>query len=145
MLSASSKLFFDSTDEREAAAEARRKFRHSSGDHMTILNVVRSYQEIVASENKSGRKEWCKKQFLNDRCLSEARDIRDQLREVCVRMGVDWRSSCGDDEQPVLRSLVRGLVQQAAFLQPDGSYKQLMGPSVCVCVVRRCPVLMFPF
>lgn len=130
VLSASSKLFFDSTDEREAAAEARRKFRHSSGDHMTILNVVRSYQEIVASENKSGRKEWCKKQFLNDRCLSEARDIRDQLREVCVRMGVDWRSSCGDDEQPVLRSLVRGLVQQAAFLQPDGSYKQLMGPSI---------------
>ncbi|KAH9841346.1 P-loop containing nucleoside triphosphate hydrolase protein [Rhodofomes roseus] len=130
VLSASSKLFFDSTDEREAAAEARRKFRHRSGDHMTILNVVRAYQEIAAAEKKSGRKEWCRKQFLNDRCLAEAQDIRDQLREVCTRMQIDWKTSCGEDEQPVLKCLVRGLVQHAAFLQPDGSYKQLMGPSI---------------
>ena len=39
VLSASSKLFFDSADEREAAADARRKFRHRAGDHLTVLNV----------------------------------------------------------------------------------------------------------
>jgi len=130
VLSSSSKLFFDSTDEREAASEARRKFKHMSGDHMTILNVVKSYDEISASESKSGRKEWCRKQYVNDRCLTEAQDIRNQLHEVCMRMRIDPRVSCGDDEQPILKSLVRGLVQQTAFLQPDGSYKQLMGPSL---------------
>lgn len=130
VLSASSKLFFDSTDEREAASEARRKFKHPSGDHMTILNVVKSYREIASSETKNGRKEWCRKQFLNDRCLAEAHDICEQLREVCTQMHIDWRTCCGDDERPVLKSLVRGLVQRTAFLQPDGSYKQLMGPSV---------------
>ncbi|EPS96560.1 hypothetical protein FOMPIDRAFT_80199 [Fomitopsis schrenkii] len=130
VLSASSKLFFDSTDEREAAADARRKFRHRSGDHLTVLNVVRAYQEIAAAEKKSGRKEWCRKQFLNERCLAEAMDIRNQLREVCERMQIDWKASCGEDEQPVLKCLVRGLVQHAAYLQPDGSYKQLMGPSI---------------
>ncbi|GBE85278.1 P-loop containing nucleoside triphosphate hydrolase protein [Sparassis latifolia] len=130
VLSASSKLFFDSTDERDAALEARRKFRHPSGDHMTILNVVKSYQEIVALETKAGCKDWCRRHFLNYRCLVEAIDIRDQLREVCSRLKMDWHTSCGDNEQKIMKSLVSGLVQHTAFLQPDGSYKQLMGPSI---------------
>ncbi|KAI0927410.1 hypothetical protein AcV5_007955 [Taiwanofungus camphoratus] len=130
VLSASPKLFFDSADERDAATDARRKFRHMSGDHMTVLNVVRAYQEIATSESKSGRKDWCRKQYVNDRCLVEAQDIRIQLCEACARMQIDWRTSCGENDQAVLKCLVRGLVQQAAFLQPDGSYKQIMGPSV---------------
>ncbi|CCM06130.1 uncharacterized protein FIBRA_08379 [Fibroporia radiculosa] len=130
VLSASSKLFFDLADEREVASEARQKFRHPSGDHMTTLHVVRSYLEIAVSESKVNRREWCRKQYVNDRCLVEAMDIRSQLRDVCERMQIDWHSSCGADDQAVLKSLVRGLIQHAAFLQPDGSYKQLMGPSV---------------
>ncbi|KZT11763.1 P-loop containing nucleoside triphosphate hydrolase protein [Laetiporus sulphureus 93-53] len=130
VLSASSKPFFDSVGDREAGLEARQKFRHRSGDHMTILNVVRAYQEIAKAESKNGRRKWCQKQFLNERCLLEAQDVKNQLREVCARMGIDWKVSCGDQEQNVLKSLVRGLVQHAAFLQPDGSYKQLMGPSI---------------
>ncbi|KAJ3559315.1 hypothetical protein NM688_g422 [Phlebia brevispora] len=130
VLSSSSKLFVDTSDERENALEAHRKFRHSSGDHLTILNVVRAYDEISASESKAGRKAWCQKQYINFRCLTEAMDIRKQLREVCEKVKIDWRTSCGDNEQPLLKSLVCGLVQNAAFLQPDGSYKQVMGPSV---------------
>ncbi len=130
VLSSNSKLFYDTSDQREAAAEARTKFRHSSGDHLTILNVVRSFDEIAKTETNAGKKDWCQKSYLNFRCLTEAMAIRTQLREVCERMKIDWTVSCGDNEQPVLRSLVRGLVQNAAFLQPDGSYKQVMGPSV---------------
>lgn len=130
VLSSSSKVFYDSSEQREAALEARRKFRHSSGDHLTILNVVRSYDEVAKFEGNAGKKDWCQKSFLNHRCLMEAMAIRTQLREVCERMKIDWTVSCGDNEQPILKSLVRGLVQNSAFLQPDGSYKQVMGPSV---------------
>lgn len=130
VLSSSSKVFYDSSEQREAALEARRKFRHPSGDHLTILNVVRSYDEMCKSETNAGRKHWCQKSYLNHRCLTEAMAIRTQLRDVCERMKIDWSASCGDNEQPILRSLVRGLVQNSAFLQPDGSYKQVMGPSV---------------
>ena len=125
VLSSNSKLFYDSSDQREAAAEARTKFRHPSGDHLTILNVVRSFDEIAKTETNAGKKDWCQKSFLNFRCLTEAVAIRAQLREVCERMKIDWKVSCGENEQPVLRSLVRGLVQNAAFLQPDGSYRQI--------------------
>ncbi|KAK7689588.1 hypothetical protein QCA50_007380 [Cerrena zonata] len=129
VLSASSKLFIDTTESRETAAEARRKFRHPSGDHLTVLNIVKSYEEMHKSQGKSGRKEWCKKQLLNERCLLEAVDIKKQLSTSCERLGIDWKVSCGEAEYPILKSLLRGLVHQAAFLQPDGSYKQIMGPS----------------
>lgn len=130
VLSASSKLFIDTTDSRETAAEARLKFKHPSGDHLTILNIVKSYEEVHKTQGKSGRREWCKKQLLNEKCLLEALDIKKQLKTSCERLGVDWKVSCGEAEQPILKSLLRGLVHQAAFLQPDGSYKQIMGPSV---------------
>jgi len=131
ILAASSKLFIDSADQREASTEARRKFRHPSGDHMTILNALRAYEEVAATENKGGRrKEWCRQQFVNERTLREAGEIRTQLRITCERMGIDWRASKPDSEEPLLRSLVYGLVQHSAFLQPDGTYKQAMGHSV---------------
>ncbi|RDB16014.1 putative ATP-dependent RNA helicase prh1 [Hypsizygus marmoreus] len=131
VLSASSKLFVDITEQRETAAEARRMFTHPSSDHLTILNAVRAYGEIVAgSAGKAARKDWCRKHFLNERTLLEASEIRVQLRQTCGRMGIDWKISCGDKEEPVVKSLAYGLAQNSAFLQPDGSYKQTMGQSV---------------
>lgn len=129
ILSASSKLYIDNSEQRETIIDSRRKFRHPSGDHLTLLNVVHAYEEISASENKISRKEWCKKHFLNERTLLEAKEIRAQLKQVCARVDVDPNASCGDEE-PILKSLGHGLVQNSAFLQPDGSYKQTMGPSI---------------
>lgn len=142
VLSSSSKLFVDTTDTRDAARDAHAKFRHISGDHLTMLNVVRAYEEVMQSEGgadgkkapKAALKDWCSRQYVNHRCLTEAFEIRTQLRELCERQKIDWKASCGEkqgEEQAVLRSLVRGLVQNTAFLQPDGRYKQVMGQSVC--------------
>lgn len=95
-----------------------------------ILNIVKSYEDVTTSSKKD-RREWCRAQFLNERCLLEALDIRKQLQGVCERMDMDWRVSVGEgNEEPVLRSLLTGLMNQAAFLQADGSYKQIMGPNV---------------
>jgi HrpA-like RNA helicase len=130
LLSSSSKLFLDISDQRDAITEARSKFKHPSGDHLTMLNALRSYQEIAASESKGSRKEWCRQHFVNERTFMEALKIRDQLRLTCQRVGLDWRASKKDMEEPVLRCFTAGLVQQSALLQPDGSYKQLMGGAV---------------
>jgi len=129
VISASSNLFIDAVDHREDALDARLKFHHDSGDHLTILNVIRAYQDVSLSEDKSGRKAWCQSHFVNEHTLLEAIHIRNQLRDVCIRIGIDWRSSCQNAEQPILRSFVCGLVQNTALLQSDGAYKQLMGPS----------------
>lgn len=130
ILSASSKLFLDITDNRDDIAEARQKFRHPSGDHLTILNAVRSYREFSAGESKSSCRAWCKKHFLNERTFTEAKDIRLQLDQTCQRLKIDYKASCGENEEPILKSLSHGLAQNSAFLQPDQSYKQVMGQSV---------------
>lgn len=130
VLSASSKLFVESSEQRDAVSEARQKFRHVCGDHLTILNVVKAYQEIAQSENKNGRKDWCRRHFINERALLEANDIRDQLRQTCQRLGIDHRVSCGEKDDPVIQSLGHGLAMNIALLQPDGSYKQTIGQSV---------------
>ncbi|KAH7912940.1 P-loop containing nucleoside triphosphate hydrolase protein [Hygrophoropsis aurantiaca] len=127
LISSSSNPFVDISDQRDAIADARRKFRHPSGDHMTMLNALRSYQDVATTENKSGRKEWCRQHFVNERTFVEALKIRDQLRLTCGRLGMDWRTTRADNDEAILRCFVAGLVQQSAFLQPDGSYKQTIG------------------
>ena len=130
ILSATSKLFLDISEQREAVTDARRKFRHPSGDHMTILNAIKAYREITASENKHTRREWCRKHFLNERTFLEARDIREQLVTTCARVGLDVMASAKDNEDSIIRSIGHGLAGNAAFLQPDGTYKQIMGQTV---------------
>ncbi|CAG7852149.1 Probable ATP-dependent RNA helicase prh1 [Serendipita indica DSM 11827] len=137
ILSASSKVFYDlpNNEDREAAFQARSKFHHPSGDHLTLLNVFRAYDEIsegVKSSSSSNgqngigrgeRKEWCRRQFLNERALAEATRIRDQLERACQQASIDPKQSCGDAHEPVLKSLFRGLVHHTALKQLDGSYK----------------------
>ncbi|KAL1673442.1 P-loop containing nucleoside triphosphate hydrolase protein [Schizophyllum commune] len=129
VLSASAKLFLDVADARQAIAAEREKFRAGSGDHMTVLAVLRAYDD-VATEKKGARREWCRRHYLNERALMEARDIREQLRGICGREGVDWKASLPEGpgrEDAVVRSMAHGLVQNSALLQPDNTYKQLMG------------------
>ncbi len=129
ILSCTSKLFLDNSEQRDTITDVRRKFRHHSGDHLTALNVLRAYEDL-ASETKNKRRQWCRDHFLNERSLSEAKDIADQLKQVCKRIGMDPNTSSGDNEDLILQCLARGLCQNAAFLQPDGSYKQVIGASV---------------
>jgi ATP-dependent RNA helicase DHX33 len=138
LLSSGSKLFFDPPDsaQRDAAAEARAKFRHPSGDHLTMLAALRAYEEVSRAEGKAGRREWCRRHFLNERALGEAVDIQEQLRGICVREGIEWEvggnGSDGGrvDEEPVLRSLLVGMAQHTAILRNEGGYKQVLGHSV---------------
>lgn len=156
LLSTSGKIFTDSRD-REASAEARLKFKHRSGDHMTLLHALRAYEEVVAghptgpdgssrtvemdSEGKSARKDrlhavrdWCKANFLNERALKEALDIRKQLRECCGREKIPWNATAKpgseEEEEGVLKSLLSGLWQNTALITPDGTYKQVIGQQV---------------
>jgi len=130
VLSASSRLFSGISNDNSSAAGAREKLSHPSGDHYTILNAFRAYQEVISSSTSGEAKAWCARNFLNERALSEAMEIQHQLMGICKWIGINAALSCGGQVQPILRCLVLGLVQNAAFIQPTGLYKQVMGPSV---------------
>ena len=130
VLSASSRLFLGVSSDDSSAVGAREKLNHPSGDHCTTLNAFRAYQEVITSSTSGDAKAWCARNFLNERALSEAVEIRHQLRGICKWIGINAALSCGSQVQPILRCLILGLVQNVAFIQPNGCYKQVMGPSV---------------
>lgn len=143
ILSASSKLFLPTSSQQQDSSSSstnpQSKFRHSSGDHLTILNVSRSYDELTSNSTQSSkkdRKEWCKRHFINERTLIEAKKIRQQLVDVCSKISLDPEATCGgggggvEEEEAIISSLGHGLVGNSAFLQQDGTYKQTMGHSV---------------
>ncbi|KZT52792.1 P-loop containing nucleoside triphosphate hydrolase protein [Calocera cornea HHB12733] len=141
LLTSTAKLFVDNADTREAAADARKKFQHRDGDHLTLLNIFRSYEDVLtgnhnaestmangAPANTGSRRaarEWCRVHYLSEKALNEASTIRAQLRGNCEREGIDWKVSCGDDAEPVLKCLLDGLFRKSALKAPDGTYRQI--------------------
>ena len=63
-------LFFSPPSARAEAAAAKKLFASSEGDHLTLVNVLNEYLR-VQKEGKSNLKEWCRKNFVNGRAISQ--------------------------------------------------------------------------
>ncbi|KAG8789977.1 putative ATP-dependent RNA helicase dhr2 [Ceratobasidium sp. 428] len=128
LLSASSKVMLDPpSEQREAALEARQKFIHRSGDHLTLLNVLRAYVEVNEVNDRANTRNWCNSNWFGEKALKEALSIRTQLRSTCQHMKIDYSQKSGDTTDSVLKSLLTGLFMNTALLQLDGSYRQVVG------------------
>lgn len=113
---------------RDAANAAHQKFRHRTGDHLLLLNVLRAFEDV----DKDERAQWCRDNFVNARSLKQVLEARKQLRERCERMGLSWADSDGGElggeaeTDAILTSLVGGLFANSALLQPDGTYRHAL-------------------
>jgi len=134
LLSTTAKVLYDPTfrESREVALDARRMFLHHTGDHLTLLNVYKAYKELTrAGGGKQIIQDWCRRHHLNERAITEAQRIRRQLHDLCARVNLNPSTSCGEETEPILRSLLVGLAHNAAYRQPDGTYKDISNGSVC--------------
>ncbi|XP_055450247.1 ATP-dependent RNA helicase DHX33 isoform X2 [Psammomys obesus] len=100
---------------REEVQSVRKKFISSEGDHVTLLNLYRTFK------NTGGNKDWCKENFVNSKNMLLVAEVRAQLREICLKMSMPIMSSRGDMES-VRRCLAHSLFMSTAELQPDGTY-----------------------
>lgn len=117
MLGEASALWFRPKDKKLLADSARSRFTvKEGGDHVTLLNVWNQWVEADFSPV------WARENFLQQRSLTRARDVRDQLAKLCDRVEVDASSSCGGttNPRPVLRALTAGFFQNAARLGRSG-------------------------
>ncbi|XP_047109193.1 ATP-dependent RNA helicase DHX33 isoform X1 [Schistocerca piceifrons] len=114
-LLSSESVFVTPPNKREEALSARQKFVSSAGDHITLLNVFRTFSKI------SQKKQWCHENFLNVRNLQYASDVYTQLLELCKRCKVPL-SSCGQDIDKIRKCLVTGLFMNVAELQRERQY-----------------------
>ncbi|KAE8453958.1 hypothetical protein EG329_007734 [Mollisiaceae sp. DMI_Dod_QoI] len=121
MLSEASALFFRPKDKKIHADSARARFTiKEGGDHLTYLNI---WNQWVDSDFSFV---WAKENFLQQRSLTRARDVRDQLAKLCERVEVTL-SSCGaNDLVPIQKALTAGFFPNAARLQRGGdSYRTI--------------------
>lgn len=116
---------------RDAATEARSKFLHRSGDHLMLLNILKSFEEIsVSLPDKKDQRNWCKDNYLTYKSLTQVFETRKQLRERLDRMDLDWRKSVekeDDGDDRILLCLLEGHFANTAMRMPDGSYRRTTG------------------
>ncbi|KAI1344877.1 P-loop containing nucleoside triphosphate hydrolase protein [Xylariaceae sp. FL0016] len=121
MLSEASALFFRPKDKKVHADSARNRFTvKEGGDFSTLLNIFNQWVESDFSMV------WAKENFIQQRSLTRARDVRDQLAKLCERVEVA-PSTCGSANlDPIMKAITAGFFPNAARLQRGGdSYRTL--------------------
>ncbi|XP_001367714.1 putative pre-mRNA-splicing factor ATP-dependent RNA helicase DHX32 [Monodelphis domestica] len=112
------------TGAQEAAWQRRTELLHPEGDHLTLINVYKAYQE--ASE--SCVEKWCSDHFLSHAALRMAESIRDELLDIMRRIELPYSEPAfGSEENTrnIKKALVAGYFMQIAR-DVDGSGNYLM-------------------
>ncbi|KAL8937999.1 MAG: hypothetical protein Q9216_004127, partial [Gyalolechia sp. 2 TL-2023] len=119
MLGEASALFYRPKDKRIHADSARARFSvKEGGDHASLLNVWNQWVDADFSYV------WARENFLQQRALTRARDVRDQLAKLCDRVEVSISSVGAADLVPIQKSLTAGFFPNAARLHKGGdSYR----------------------
>jgi len=110
-------VFLRPRDAARAADDARARFAHADGDHLTLLNVYHAFK----AAGEDGR--WCYDNFLNARALKQADAVRGQLARVAARLGVRLVSTPFADPAyyvNIRKALVAGFFSQVAHLGRSG-------------------------
>lgn len=94
----------------KAADEAKARFSHIDGDHLTLLNVYHAYKQHGEDND------WCFQNFLNHRSLKSADNVRSQLNRICTRLQVRLVSTDFSSKEyytNIRKALVAGYFMQA--------------------------------
>ncbi|KAH7518777.1 hypothetical protein FEM48_Zijuj09G0207000 [Ziziphus jujuba var. spinosa] len=104
---------------REAADEAKARFAHVDGDHLTLLNVYHAYK------NNDEDSSWCYQNFVNHRVMKAADSIRQQLVRTMARVQLRLCSndfSSRDYYINIRKAMLAGNFMQVAHLERSGHY-----------------------
>lgn len=112
-----------------AALAAWKAFLHPEGDHFTLVNIYKAYQDAVlsaASEHCVER--WCQDRFLSAPALRTAEVVRAELAETVKRIELPYAEPAFGSQENALnikKALVSGYFMQIAR-DVDGSGNYLM-------------------
>ncbi|RID54923.1 hypothetical protein BRARA_G02209 [Brassica rapa] len=103
----------------KAADEARARFGHTDGDHLTLLNVYHDYKQ------NNGDSNWCYQNFINHKAMKSADNVREQLVRIMSRFNLKTCSSdftSRDYYINIRKALLAGYFMQVAHLDRTGHY-----------------------
>ncbi|KAL3652948.1 hypothetical protein CASFOL_002629 [Castilleja foliolosa] len=103
----------------KAADEAKARFGHIDGDHLTLLNVYHAYKQNQEDP------QWCYENFINHRALKSADNVRQQLARIMARFNLKLCSTdfnSRDYYVNIRKSMLAGYFMQVAHLERTGHY-----------------------
>ncbi|KAL0075033.1 P-loop containing nucleoside triphosphate hydrolase protein [Phycomyces blakesleeanus] len=112
-------IFLRPNEARKAADEAKANFAHADGDHLTLLNAYHAYK----TNNEDPK--WCYDNFLNQRSLKSADNVRQQLRRAMENHDLDLVSTPFEDRSyynNIRKAIASGYFMQVAHLERTGHY-----------------------
>lgn len=116
-LLSSESILLSPPSKREQAQSVRQKFCSAYGDHITLLNIYREFNNI----GQTNKRTWCHEHFINMRNILHAREIRSQLEEICRSCDMNI-TSCGGQMDQLRKCLLMGLFTNVAELHRDKTY-----------------------
>lgn len=106
-------------EDRRRADEAKNQFSHESGDHISLLNVYHAYK-TYGKEPK-----WSYSNYLHQRSLDAAENIRSQLCQLMTRLKIPLNSTEFDSPKyytNIRKALLSGFFMQTAHKEQKGHY-----------------------
>jgi pre-mRNA-splicing factor ATP-dependent RNA helicase DHX15/PRP43 len=116
-------IFMRPRDLAKQADEAKAQFTHHESDHLTLLRAYNEYSLIPDKEQK----QWCWENFISERSMISAVNVRNQLIGIMKRLDVQLVSSDlkGDgsfSSVDIRKALTAGMFMQVAYRQRSGEY-----------------------
>jgi len=129
-------VFLRPPEARKAADEAKDRFAHIDGDHLSLLNVFHAWKQNNCDP------QWCWDNFVSERALKSAENVRTQLSRIMTRLHLKLVStdfSSKDYYLNIRKALVEGFFMQVAHLERSGHYLTVkdnqvvaLHPSTCL-------------
>lgn len=111
--------FMRPREAQRAADEAKARFQHVDGDHLTLLNVYHAWKNNQESAS------WCYDNFINARSMKSADSVRAQLMRIMNRYGLELKSPDFNSKEyymNIRKCLLSGFFMQVAHLERTGHY-----------------------
>jgi len=128
--------FLRPKEAQKASDEAKARFSHVDGDHLTLLNAYHAYNQHGEDTN------WCYENFVNCRSMKAAANVRQQLVRIMNRLELSLVSTdFGSKEYyiNIRKCLVTGFFMQVAHYERTGHYLTIkdnqtvaLHPSTCL-------------
>uniref|UniRef100_A0A6U2I1C1 RNA helicase n=2 Tax=Hemiselmis andersenii TaxID=464988 RepID=A0A6U2I1C1_HEMAN len=129
-------IFMRPKNAQKAADEAKARFSHVDGDHLTLLNAY------YAWKSNGEDKRWTYDNFLNGRSLQSGDSVRQQLARLMAKFQLPLSSTefaSKDYYINIRKALVCGFFMHVAHLDPSGHYQTVkdnqpvaLHPSTCL-------------
>lgn len=114
------------SEQLRTAEAIQSRFVMSLGDHITLLNVYRQWEENGCCAD------WCKEHYLHYRALRQAKEIRSQLKDQLHQANVSLHRHGPQDYRSVLKALCMGFYMQTARMCSAGGGWLIVGENVLV-------------